>query len=66
MVDAVVLKPLSYPNPGRLVMISQPYQNDQSGGLDYPDYVDILATQRSFDSLAVAGHDYSLDLSGSG
>jgi putative ABC transport system permease protein len=65
LIDAVILKPLPYPNPDRLVQVCQPYQNDLLTFIDYPDYVDTVAAQHSFESLAVA-HGDILALSGSG
>jgi putative ABC transport system permease protein len=65
LINAVILKPLPYPNPDRLVRVSQPYQNDLSMGFDYPDFVDTVATQHSFESLAVADQE-AIDLSGNG
>jgi predicted permease len=65
LINAVILKPLPFPEPSQLVQISQPYQNDAFEWVDYPDYVDIAAAQHAFESLAVAtGTD--LDLTGSG
>jgi putative ABC transport system permease protein len=54
LINAVILKPLPYPNPERLVHVCQPYQNDPFMGIDYPDYVDMAAAQHTFESLAVA------------
>src|SRR5258707_3526667 len=65
LINAVILKPLPYPNPERLVRVCQPYQNDLSMGFDYPDFVDIAATQHSFELLAVADREV-IDLSGNG
>jgi hypothetical protein len=31
LINAVILKPLPYPNPERLVRVSQPYQNNPLG-----------------------------------
>ena len=66
LINAVILRPLPYPNPDRLVRVCEPYQSDLSMGFDYPDFIDTVATQHSFESLAVADRDYSLDLSGNG
>ncbi len=63
LINAVILKPLPYPNPDRLVCVFQPYQNNRPMGFDYPGFVDTVATQHSFESLAVAYGDY-LDLGG--
>ena len=65
LIDAVLLKPLPYPHPERLVGISMPYQSAQRMGLDYPDYLDIAAAQTCFDSIAVV-HGDPLDLTGNG
>jgi putative ABC transport system permease protein len=65
LINAVILKPLPYPNPDRLVRVSQPYQNDLSMGFDYPDFVNTVATQHSFELLAVADRE-AIDLSGNG
>jgi putative ABC transport system permease protein len=65
LINAVILKPLPFAEPGQLVQISQPYQNDPSASVDYPDYVDIARAQHTFSSLAVLCWS-TLDLSGSG
>jgi putative ABC transport system permease protein len=64
LIDAVILKPLPYPNPDRLVCVLQPL-NDRPMGFDYPDFVETVDTQHSFESLAVAYRD-NIDLSGNG
>lgn len=53
LIDAVILKPLPFPEPDRLVQISEPYQNQQFTPLDYPDYVDIAAAQQTLAAVAV-------------
>jgi hypothetical protein len=65
LIDGVLLKPLPFPNPDRLVQITEPYQNDLGTNIDYPDYIDIVRSQRTFDAIAVAGWD-GIDLSGDG
>jgi predicted permease len=65
LIDAVLLKPLPYPDSNRLVQICEPYQTHPFSGIDYPDYSDIAAAQHSFASLAVM-HGDTLDLSGNG
>jgi hypothetical protein len=65
LINAVILKPLPYPNPDRLVRVCQPYQDNLSMGFDYPDFVDMVATQHSFELLAVADREV-IDLSGNG
>ena len=65
LINAVLLRPLPYPHPERLVAVSMPYQNAPDWGFDYPDYVDIAAAQTWFASMAVV-HSDPLDLTGSG
>jgi putative ABC transport system permease protein len=65
LINAVLLQPLPYPHPERLVLVSMPYQNSQLMPFDYPDYLDIAAEQTCLDSIALY-HGDSLDLTGSG
>ena len=65
LIDAVLVEPLPYPQPDRLVQIEMPHQGEGGGNLDYPDYLEICASQRTFDWLAARHHD-NLDLSGIG
>jgi predicted permease len=65
LINAVILKPLPFPEPNQLIQISQPYQNDPFAWVDYPDYLDIAAAQHAFSSLALVAWS-TLDLSGSG
>jgi putative ABC transport system permease protein len=71
LINAVLLNPLPFPRADHLVQVFQSRTNngllDRSdwGGMDYPDYVDLLDGQQSFDGLAVQYWDY-LDLGGQG
>ena len=65
LIDSVLLKPLPFPHPDRLVRITQPYQDDLGTNINYPDYFDIVRSQHTFDAIAVAGRD-AIDLSGDG
>jgi len=65
LIDNVLLKPLPFPDPDRLVQITQPYQNDTGSNVDYPDFIDIVRSQRTFDAIAVASYE-GIDLSGDG
>jgi putative ABC transport system permease protein len=61
LVNGVLLKPLPYPHPERLVQIFQPFQNFDQVDLSYPDYVDFSANQHSFDSMtAFLPEDFNL------
>jgi predicted permease len=65
LIDAVILKPLSFPEPDQLVQISEPYQNQQFTPLDYPDYVDIAAAQHTLAAVAVVmGGAFDLSANG--
>ena len=65
LINGVLLKPLPYSHSERLVKMSMPYQNAQGASFDYPDYVDVAAAQKSFDSMALFCQAF-LDLTGSG
>ena len=65
LIDAVILKPLPYPHPDRLVQISQSRQGSPWTWFDYPDYQDFCAAQHSFSDLAVL-RGWHFDLSGQG
>ena len=41
LIDNVLLKPLPFPDPDRLVQITEPCQNNMGTNVDYPDYADI-------------------------
>lgn len=57
IVDGVLLKPLPYPDPERLVIV---WENDRLRGTDReaasaPDYLDLVAQSRSFERMAARG-----------
>jgi predicted permease len=53
LIDAVILKPLPFPNYERLVEVCEPHQHHPFSVFDYPDYVDMVAAQHTFESLAL-------------
>jgi putative ABC transport system permease protein len=53
LVDAVILKPLPFPNSERLVEVDQPHHNHPHSVWDYPDYVDTVAAQHTFEFLGL-------------
>ena len=57
MVEAVLLKPLPYPHPERLVQVYQSYRSFDRLPLDYPDYVDLKNGQHSFQEMALSLND---------
>jgi putative ABC transport system permease protein len=60
LIDTVLLSPLAYPEPDRLVTVltPNPAQNIYYGSLDYPDFLDFCRAQHSFVSLAAQHWDY--------
>jgi putative ABC transport system permease protein len=61
LVNGVLLKPLPYPKPDRLVQIFQPFRNFTTEPLDYPDFAEYQANQRTFETLAVfLSEDFNL------
>lgn len=65
--DAVVLKPLPYPEANRLVAMwgTNPERSARELTLSVPNVMDLMASQRSFDSLG-AYADTSVTLTGDG
>src|SRR5437588_12451075 len=56
VVNAVLLKPLPYPDPDRLVTVSS--ADPKSGGgmsVSYPDFLDWREKNRTFEDLAAVG-----------
>jgi putative ABC transport system permease protein len=64
LLDAVVLHPLPFPHPDRLVSVANTTKEINDLGVDLPDYEDFRTAQQSFDELAVA-RETILDLSDS-
>ncbi len=53
VVNAVLLRPLPYPDPDRLVMVREKTNTFPNGSVSYPNYLDWRAGQRSFTDLAL-------------
>ena len=63
VVNGVLLRPLPFPEPDRLVAVYQtfPRENVATAGMSYPNYADLAAAARSFETLgAIRMHDYTL------
>src|SRR6185295_15615921 len=63
VVDAVLLRPLAFPEPDRLVRVYQslPSQGVSRNGASYPNFADWADRCRSFETLAaIRMHDYTL------
>ncbi|MGH8095255.1 MAG: ABC transporter permease [Chthoniobacterales bacterium] len=65
VVDAVLLRPLPYPNPEQLLLLRERMPISDSGSVSYPNYLDWRAAQRSLTDLALYRRD-SMNLSSRG
>jgi putative ABC transport system permease protein len=62
VVNAVLLRPLPYPESDKLVLLREKMPTFESGSVSYPNYLDWRAAQRSFTDLALYRRD-SINLS---
>jgi putative ABC transport system permease protein len=62
VVDAVLLRPLPYPEPDKLILLRERMQIFESGSVSYPNYLDWRASQHVFTDLALYRRD-SMNLS---
>ncbi len=53
VVNAVLLRPLPYPEPDRLFLLRESTSTFPSGSVSYPNYLDWRASQRTFTDLAL-------------
>src|SRR6185369_10418438 len=65
VLDAVVLRPLPYPRPGRLAMLWERRPDRNHIVVSYPDFQDWRARSRSFESMA-AYAEWTVNLTGIG
>ena len=63
VINAVLLRPLSYPEPDRLVIVMESEAEQPSISVSYPDYLDWKKDSRTFAELAVTRRE-SYNLSG--
>ncbi|MDQ6911846.1 MAG: ABC transporter permease [Verrucomicrobiota bacterium] len=54
VVNAVLLRPLPYPDPDRLVLVRERSSAFENGSVSYPNYLDWRAGQHSFTDIALA------------
>lgn len=67
--NAVVLRPLDYAEPDRIVRIFETYLSGgdvREGSVSIPNFEDWRSQARSFEALAIAGHPESVTLQGRG
>jgi putative ABC transport system permease protein len=65
IIQAVLLRPLPYPNPDRLMIVTESDMNQPSISVSYPDYADWRRDNTVFEQLAVSRRE-SFNLSGLG
>lgn len=65
VIDAVLLRPLPYPQPDQLILLREKMPIFESGSVSYPNYLDWRAGQRTFTDLALYRRD-SMNLSSRG
>ncbi len=63
VINAVLLRPLPYPNPDRLLIVTESDANQPSISVSYPDYLDWKKENTVFESLAVSRRE-TYNLSG--
>src|SRR5215212_547488 len=57
IVDGVLIRPLPYPDPGRVVRVSSLSREKKSNAMSAPDYLDYRAQTTSFVGMAVMDDD---------
>ncbi|MGH8164402.1 MAG: hypothetical protein ACREP1_08725, partial [Rhodanobacteraceae bacterium] len=63
VIDAVLLRPLPYPQPDRIMILNETDANQPAISISFPDYLDWRKDNRVFQELAIALRD-SYNLSG--
>jgi len=63
VINAVLLRPLPYPDPNRVVIVTETEAEQPSISVSFPDYLDWKKESRSFEELAVTRRE-SYNLSG--
>lgn len=61
IVDAVLLRPLPFRDPDRLVRLTSLHADGAPGGISYPDFLDWQARSRAFERMAIySSTDFAL------
>jgi predicted permease len=56
VVNGVLLNPLPYPNPGRLVAVAETFPPFQEASIAYPNFLDWVRMNHTFEALAAYRH----------
>ena len=66
VVNAVLLRPLPYKEPGRLAMLwtDDPKHDVREEGVSYPNFADWRTTSRSFEDMAIISRNHPVTLTG--
>jgi hypothetical protein len=65
IVNGVLLNPLTFPEPARLVSLHESKPNFEQGSISYPNFLDWQRDNRTFTSMAIARR-YTFSLTGRG
>src|SRR5262249_48934467 len=61
VINGVLLKPLPYPHSDRLIALAESFPPFSEGSIPYPDFVDWVKMNHTFESLAADRHgDFNL------
>jgi predicted permease len=66
IVNAVILRPLPYPNPEQLVTLRESKPNFATGSVSFPNFLDWQKENRTFSSIAAMRGGYGVTLTGLG
>ena len=66
IVNGVLLNPLPFPEPDRLMMLNQKEKNFEFASVSYPNFQDWRKDNHTFSSMAAISHGYDFSLIGSG
>lgn len=61
VVNAVLLKPLPFPDPEQLITVHQSKPNFETGAIPYPNFLDLQRDNQTLSAIAISrSHSYSL------
>jgi predicted permease len=66
IVNAVILRPLPYPNPEQLITLRESKPNFATGSVSFPNFLDWQKENRTFASMAAMRGGYGVTLTGLG